>query len=1348
MEYVKSIHTQADREHYIVIMDLPFSVTDIAEGATDFLSACLQPNQVLTNPKANKGKPRKGTLPAVSISPLDFDAMTNFFSLENFERYLNCVPLPVDPRSPNTRAATQGLTFSFSNPREDEQGDSNAISDRRQDYSHREAAELSFMAEREAVMNGDRVIEREAVGNTIFQQWQQLGQNAFASDGQTPKASNHFHWPSVLFSPKDGVGEGGTSFDPDIKDMDTFPTVMTSADVPGGLWALSSNDPSIDYVSDGGGNETSRSASLMSYATCNSTGDERDHSYEVDQAEKEEDEEEKEYKDPVLMMRSPKNKYDYKSNVDWQLEMSCQDINNGMEGMLSLSTNAPNDDPMIAAQLAVTQTSFNGTYWKNCHEDEEQTNAEADNDDGEAKDQYFQPDPPASDSLEITEDVNRRESQQCSYSCSSSSCSSSSSTKSWENFEALDFQLGAGNNGEEDARSYSESDEVACLSFRDNLAEKEKGVIEQHTLPRPQVQELLTAEEPRKYTNEEEANRHFDEIFSSFELSLNRHSVDQSPASNIRGTGRKSLSPTQHNRKKSSPLVLAAHKMKSHGARKDARQEEQHHRENSCSSKFLMGTVMGRKLNHRPTPPSSPGYETFHDLEISIDHALKVMSAPEESNHRLNPPSPPGISYLEHSLSPVAGALESVIGRANKTLVQAYEITRRPTPPPSSGLPDAIKHLAVAPESLTDHAKTPSSPSLPDVFKHLSDSLLSSNDIASESISDRAKIPSSPSLPDDFKHQSDNLASSNDIPPESLIDRAKKTVFQAQHTLESMEYATPIEINVDEIIVEEPLHEDEQLQDMFLQQDISEIDESGLVSVVEVDEDCPDDEKTGMLSPNQFDSGIVGGNGSFDSSVNWDSLNYSMSDNVSTTIKCQASDVTSPKSNTSKGRPSFQTMKKVREDEDFSTPVIANRPPMSPNCVECEQQEVISQKQEFITKEATPAQRPTKSNTMISYIRRKKQAIPVSPSKHDNNANDSIEQTTLTFSPNHDNDAWDSIEQIKRRHNEEMTNIRLISENTIKATSSTIVACVVPPNDEATSSSLRYEKNVASIAPDTSSGAPTTYHTKRMIKASDGITYHVKQKKKNAETMTPRTFNSKMQVEVESRIDAMRELHKKNMDKMRDALDEINDGGVKSEGDHSENQIGVPLDASHTAQSVEKWQLKASILNKAKERHFSWRTSVNTPTHQGENESRSHFEFDDAITKKGILSPRVRDLMKKNEELEKEMREIMSFSPKDSISNAVLSPTFSGTNDFIQPSLNDLTTPSSARYTTPRSASNHLSTPSSARCTTPRSISGAFHMIKYAQTLHTITEQIPEFTSRAGHIVDVQSYPGERADVQ
>jgi hypothetical protein len=545
---------------------------------------------------------------------------------------------------------------------------------------------------------------------------------------------------------------------------------------------------------------------------------------------------------------------------------------------------------------------------------------------------------------------------------------------------------------------------------------------------------------------------------------------------------------------------------------------------------------------------------------------------------------------------------------------------------------------------------------------------VTSGGIAQESLIDRAKntvfqvqntLPSFKDLVPSENATNRDLVTSGGIAQESLIDRAKKTVFQVQNTLDSLEDdSRRVDINVDEIILEEPYHKEQEPQ-ITPKYDAGEV--MHIVPRVD-DDDCPDDEKIGVLSPNH---------NSFDSSVNWDTLNYSMSDTLSTmstSIKCQASDVTSPKSNTSRGvSPSFHTKMKVQKHVEMSSsPVIANRPPMSPrpsaamNCMESQQQVAITQKQE-LSPHTDP---PMTNNSMIAYIRRKKQVI--SPSRPSIIENDDLPP----LSPKHTNDAWDSIEKIKRRHDEEISNIRLITEDIVKVTSSPIVASADASSDEAMPKSSSNEENVNPITTKLSSGRNYT-----------------KQMKNVSATMTPRTYDTKIRVEVQSRIDAMRELHKKNMDKMRDALDDIKDGTVRNEGDQS--------------LEVETLQNNATRLGKATKNGVGCSSlNISTPAqrHIQEN-SESHFEFDDALTKKGILSPRVRGLMKKNEDLEREMREIMSLSPRGGSSPRSPVPS----KKALSP-----TTPSSARYTTPRNCTDG---------------GAAYLTSNYDQTLHTITEQ-------------------------
>mmetsp|Transcript_26016 Transcript_26016/g.46918 ORF Transcript_26016/g.46918 Transcript_26016/m.46918 type:complete len:348 (+) Transcript_26016:1-1044(+) len=270
--------------------------------------------------------------------------------------------------------------------------------------------------------------------------------------------------------------------------------------------------------------------------------------------------------------------------------------------------------------------------------------------------------------------------------------------------------------------------------------------------------------------------------------------------------------------------------------------------------------------------------------------------------------------------------------------------------------------------------------------------------------------------------------------------------------------------------------------------------------------------------------------------------------------------------------------------------------------------------------------------------------------------------------------------------------------------------------------------------------------------------------------MTPRRRQGNMEMEVHSRIDAMRGQHRKNMDKMCLALEDIKQGSDVGEdeenndhGDHtndwdyaaSASTTHVPVgtdnplsptvtatkDEKHIAECVGQWKLNAKRFEKAKGRFASWKT--NTSPQQQERRSH-HFNFDDETTsatartmeKQLLTSPRgrsIQELVVKNEELEEEMRQIRLLSPKKSHLTeetsawlASLSPTSpSGKKDLsggnstttldvtetmrrVQITPDDspqyhIYTPSSARYTTPRSNNNVLSYSSEAAAATQRS---------------------------------------------
>lgn len=764
--------------------------------------------------------------------------------------------------------------------------------------------------------------------------------------------------------------------------------------------------------------------------------------------------------------------------------------------------------------------------------------------------------------------------------------------------------------------------------------------------------------------------------------------------------------------------------MKSQGIHKDNRQDEQHGAQrgdySSNSSTFLESTVIGRKLNHRPTPPSSP--------------------APSDTSKRL--------------ASSDVNASESLLDRAARALLQAKQIDHRSTPSPRA--PSDTSKLSsssneIPSESIIDHADNP-------IFQ------------ANEH-TNRSNPPSLPAPSDVSKL----LGSSDGNASVRLIDRAKKTIDQANDTLESMEAnhvamaninvpTDNMDYNVDEIDIdfEETCHQDEQLQDRSLQQSNAQGRRGGIEHVAEVDEDCPDDEKietTQTIEPNSFDEvspnaecmvmrdfakgskdagddgvldkmlgtscdedsfGYGEGNASFDSTVNWDGLNYSMSDNMAMSVTSPSLGlVSSPTFKSTNIRSISHATKRVEEDANYSAAKNANGPPISPRSsalsrVEDEQTEVIAnsnnahsglrkqnQDHNDDIKSSTKKHHPITSTVMLSYLHTKKQVNPLSP--------------------RHGNDAWDSIEKIKRSHDQEIHNILMIAEERIKTSSSPIVATSTSPKE-----------NVAPLSPNTSD--VTTHHLDHVInsaKKHDGFGWQ----REPMEPMTPRSFDVNMQQEVQSRIDAMREQHRMNMDKMRDALEDRKDEGYRHEENHYGNDYATStvaecnhsvVDEDKVAQCVGMWKWNAKRFDKAKERYSSWKTNIRTPTNHGERETRSHFKFDDSFLEKDTLSPRVKELMLKNKELEEEMRTIL------------LSPKKSNVNEAQPSSPQHFHTPSSARYTTPRSVSHPLCTPSSARCTTPISNTGMLYQ------LHTIlsenVEEESELGIHTGLITNVEGY--------
>ena len=437
---------------------------------------------------------------------------TNQFQkvLTNIESWINCVPLAVDLGSPlnDNNTVVGGV--------EKRQDDSHPAAT---NFTKREVTEFSYMAEREAIINGDivdptlhnqhkqhhqqppkkttsneseTVANLKGVGDTYLLQlahqtaWNLNIDNAIVDSGTTPKSRNGDISNGRKMDLDDGVAAEAIAnkVSSQVNNGDVFSENDTD-NIPGGLWKLLP-----DEMSDEENNNMVKSHDMMEF----SLGADSSSSAE-----------------------QPQN------------------------------INEDDYDPILAAQLAVSNAmspnSMNDRYWM----DEEDVAEEDKVIDEGSREKIVKRD-------DVVEHIR-----------------------------------------EEHVREYK-SQEVN-LSFNN----------EDDIYPENSVSSFnQDSEKTHNYTTDKEANKHFDEIISSFELSLTRNSVVQGRQQ----TTRRPPSPRHSNK-------ALSYKKKDTGG--------------SVSSTFLEDTLMGRKLNH--TPPASPlgsAQHTSYSDDI-LSRAQKMVNNANEA---------------------------------------------------------------------------------------------------------------------------------------------------------------------------------------------------------------------------------------------------------------------------------------------------------------------------------------------------------------------------------------------------------------------------------------------------------------------------------------------------------------------------------------------------------------------------------------------------------------------------------------------------------------------------------------------------------------------------------------------
>ena len=200
--------------------------------------------------------------------------------------------------------------------------------------------------------------------------------------------------------------------------------------------------------------------------------------------------------------------------------------------------------------------------------------------------------------------------------------------------------------------------------------------------------------------------------------------------------------------------------------------------------------------------------------------------------------------------------------------------------------------------------------------------------------------------------------------------------------------------------------------------------------------------------------------------------------------------------------------------------------------------------------------------------------------------------------------------------------------------------------------------------------------------------------------------------EVQSRIDATREQHQRNMKDMRDVVD----------ARQYECSPRVSKDSKHIAEAVGLWKMNADRFEKAKERFASHRAA--SPS--ARSPSTSHFNFDGANN--GQRIDKISDLMMKNADLEEEMRQIRLLSPKMSSHDEAWSPSSTkSTSNNVNDIQHTLYTPSSTRLTTPKTYS--YNSPQPLAVTTSMSPSSLSEETQMKSRITGLIDEVKQFLS-------------------
>ena len=722
-------------------------------------------------------------------------------------------------------------------------------------------------------------------------------------------------------------------------------------------------------------------------------------------------------------------------------------------------------------------------------------------------------------------------------------------------------------------------------------------------------QEMLYAgedEEPKQELTNEEVNRHFDNIISSFELSLDHHvakgrnrmqdlihdehvtssedhrvltTTTNTTTTTPRGSGGKmdaysKIRDYQHQKqlrqRQHSPAAAAAKKFNPDEMNVNRLEQENHDDDDASRSSyssntsfFFEGTTMGRKLN-RSTPPSSP---------VSVNTNKKIGSGNK-----------------------------NVIDRAKRAVSQVHETMESLNNPTNN--------------EFMNEMEEPSTPNKNYGGQHKS---WSQNIVSRRKRILEQRSPKNANIDREginHNHEDDVAGKEEDCPDDEMMGKlqtmkpspADQQCFVGNETM-------------DYLVCEEEDHNDFN---------------TGVKS--ELQEELPMNGSRSQMPGEDFDdqypeqidqtsSGL-----SYESSVNWDALAYSMSENFS--VNEYGGDAT-PEFAEADSTSKIIAVPVVTDTTASLTSMqpVAKKVPTSICAIPSDEEDSLP----FSKNISIPAKVPDNFRSKV----------PPSPESHASTyQNRYVSHKSLSVQVNEDdqlpcptttgpktpwgNETKDRITIIKMRHDEEIEKIRKAREATCGGLTS--------PSMARTQSE---EENVAPNSTNVQNRLQERIVSMKKQHDEDIQKVHVEMSGP-MDMMSPRRKGA-AELEVQNRIDLMKEQHKQNMDRMRKAL--ANMKNENANGSLHKNRGISPItmkdpNEKHIAECVGLWNLNAKRFEKAKNLIASTKNELSNTNEKTDNDRQTperpiHFNFDSGTSEKTRSAKMSnKDLLMMNEELE------------------------------------------------------------------------------------------------------------------